>query len=379
MIYPTISQIEQIDEALLTEYFSYLGQQGYQPATKKRKLVGLKVFLDLGESNNWFHVPHEFIRDWIGSAHKNIKTNPRFIPDDVLKQLNQHLDALPEPVRRMVLVIQECGLRISELVSLPIDCLKQDSKGIWFIEFTRWKMNKDDLIPISPELALVIQEQQQYVNISGEAIESANPEIDNNSDLQWMSRKVLGEVLPHGYCGLPAQLTCSKGNACLTCSDFRTTGEFLEQHKEHRERTLKVLEKARANNWQRLSEVGIRLNKTLRELIQSAPESQVLNALSVVKEALAVGKVRSKAGLFRKALEEGWEPNEYDEERKINEMQENFSEWFKLAKAQGIVQASQGTKDGIIVLDSTGEWMPLKTMFEKGWTLEHLEQRQNQS
>ena len=127
------------------------------------------------------------------------------------------------------------------------------------------------------------------------------------------------------------------------------------------------------------SEVGIRLNKTLRELIQSAPESQVLNALSVVKEALAVGKVRSKAGLFRKALEEGWEPNEYDEERKINEMQENFSEWFKLAKAQGIVQASQGTKDGIIVLDSTGEWMPLKTMFEKGWTLEHLEQWQNQS
>ena len=127
------------------------------------------------------------------------------------------------------------------------------------------------------------------------------------------------------------------------------------------------------------SEVGIRLNKALRELIKSAPESQVLNALSVVKEALAVGKVRSKAGLFRKALEEGWEPNESDKERKSNESQENFSEWFKLAKAQGLVQASRGTKDGIIVLDSTGEWVPLKTMWEQGWTLEYLEQRQNQS
>jgi transcriptional regulator with XRE-family HTH domain len=126
-------------------------------------------------------------------------------------------------------------------------------------------------------------------------------------------------------------------------------------------------------------EVGIRLNQTLRELIKSVPEEQAINALSVVKEALAVGKVRSKAGLFRKALEECWTPNESDEERKINEIQENFSEWFKLAKAQGIVQASQGTKDGIIVLDSTGEWILLKTMFEKGWTLEYLEQRQNQS
>jgi len=38
-------------------------------------------------------------------------------------------------------------------------------------------------------------------------------------------------------CGLPAQLTCSKGNACLTCSDFHTTVEFLDQHKEHLERT----------------------------------------------------------------------------------------------------------------------------------------------
>ncbi|MGH2414195.1 MAG: tyrosine-type recombinase/integrase, partial [Microcystaceae cyanobacterium] len=63
----------------------------------------------------------------------------------------------------MVLVIQECGLRVSELVSLRIDCLKQDAKGGWFIEFTRWKMNQEDIIPVSPELALVIQKQQQYI------------------------------------------------------------------------------------------------------------------------------------------------------------------------------------------------------------------------
>ena len=129
----------------------------------------------------------------------------------------------------------------------------------------------------------------------------------------------------------------------------------------------------------KFDEVGIRLNKTLIELITLASESQIINALSVVKEALAVGKVRSIAGLFRKALEEAWEPNESDEQRKINEMQEDFSKWFKLAKTQGIVQASQATKDGIIVLESTGEWTDLKTMLEKGWTLEYLEQRQNKS
>ena len=127
------------------------------------------------------------------------------------------------------------------------------------------------------------------------------------------------------------------------------------------------------------ADVGIRLNKTLIKLINSVPESQVISALSVVKEASAVGKVKSKAGLFRKALEENWQPNESDEEREFKEIQDNFAEWFKLAKKQGIVQASQATKDGIIVLESTGEWTDLKTMLEKGWTLEYLEKRQNKS
>jgi len=65
----------------------------------------------------------------------------------------------------------------------------------------------------------------KVVNINGEVIES-HREIDNDADLQWMKKKVLTETLSNGYCGLPAQLTCSKGNACLTCSDFHTTVEF---------------------------------------------------------------------------------------------------------------------------------------------------------
>ncbi|MGH2416398.1 MAG: tyrosine-type recombinase/integrase, partial [Microcystaceae cyanobacterium] len=110
---------------------------------------------------------------------------------------------------------------------------------------------------------------EKVVNICGKVIESVNPEIDNNTDLQWMSRKVLGEVLPHGYCGLPVQFTCSKGNACLTCSDFRTTREFLEQHKEHRERLLKLLETAKANNWQRQIQVNEGILQSLDNIIKA--------------------------------------------------------------------------------------------------------------
>ena len=126
----------------------------------------------------------------------------------------------------------------------------------------------------------------------------------------------------------------------------------------------------------KLSNLGIRLNSTSKKIILSSTQQEVNNAISAVEEYLATDKkVKSKAGLLRTALEEGWTPNLTDEERQLTQLTDTFSEWFKLAKDQGIVQASQGTKDGILVMESTGEWTPLTTMIEKGWTLEYLQKR----
>jgi hypothetical protein len=59
----------------------------------------------------------------------------------------------------------------------------------------------------------------------------------------------------------------------------------------------------------------------------------------------------------------------------LSQVNDTFSEWFKLANEQGLVQASQRTQQGILVLETTGEWTPLETMTEKGSTLEYLQQR----
>jgi integrase/recombinase XerD len=284
---------------------------------------------------------------------------------------------------RAILVIQECGLRIGELCQLPLNCLKQDSKGGWFIQFMRSKTKSETTLPISLELAQVIEHQQAYikqyldsnyqylfcarksgqkkftpipsvmraqtfvralntlaakfdicdltgkrwqfqshqfrhtvatrminngvpqhivqrylghqspqmtavyahihdstlrtaierylgekvVDINGEVIQSLAPELDDNSELQWLKKKVLAETLANGYCGLPAQLTCSKGNACLTCSDFRTTSEYLDQHKQHLERTEQVLEVARSHGWERQIQVNQDVKNSLEKII----------------------------------------------------------------------------------------------------------------
>ena len=126
----------------------------------------------------------------------------------------------------------------------------------------------------------------------------------------------------------------------------------------------------------KLSELGVRLNATLKKIIASKTEQQINNALGAVDEYLASGKkVKSKAGLLRKALEENWIPNLTDEERATVKADDTFSEWFKLAKDQGIVKASQGTPKGILVLEPSNEWTPLETIIKKGCTLEYLQER----
>ena len=126
----------------------------------------------------------------------------------------------------------------------------------------------------------------------------------------------------------------------------------------------------------KFSNLGIKLNATLKKIVQSKTQQEIHNAISAVEEYLATDKkVKSKAGLLRKALEENWTPNLTDEERQLSQVNDTFSEWFNLAKNEGIVEASQGTKEGILVLEPTGEWTPLETMIDKGWTLEYLQQR----
>lgn len=92
-----------------------------------------------------------------------------------------------------------------------------------------------------------------------------------------------------------------------------------------------------------LSEIGIRLNATLRKIIASKSKTpqEINNSLGAVEEYLASNKkVKSKAGLLRKALEENWTPNLSNEERQLSQVNDTFSEWYKLAKDQGIVKAS---------------------------------------
>lgn len=97
------------------------------------------------------------------------KRQPRYIPSTVLDQLNHHLHELRPSWMRMVLILQECGMRINELLQLPMDCLSQDARGVFYLRYLQGKVRREHAIPVSDEIARVVQEQLEAVRARGKA------------------------------------------------------------------------------------------------------------------------------------------------------------------------------------------------------------------
>lgn len=131
-------------------------------STRKRRLASLRQYIEWCEDTGSLEFGAvRLIRD--SDYPKSERKLPNFIPETVMTQLNQHLDLLHPHVMRFFLVLQEVGMRISECCALSFDCIYPDDQGDYFIKYYQFKMKKDHVVPISRELASVIQEQQQAV------------------------------------------------------------------------------------------------------------------------------------------------------------------------------------------------------------------------
>lgn len=151
-----------INRKIIVEYMGWMLGRRMPASTRNGRLASLRTLFDLCVRFNWADIPDKPLI----YKEDNVKEGeyqPRYIPQEVLNQLNQNLDYLPEPIMRMVLVIQQCGMRISELCLLKFNCITQDVQKDWFLTYHQFKLKKDHTIPIDKELAAIIQEQQKYI------------------------------------------------------------------------------------------------------------------------------------------------------------------------------------------------------------------------
>lgn len=159
--YPNIKP-DHIDRHLVIEYISYLTTTSWKASTKRLGLIHLRTFIETASEEGWLPLPKvRIIFD--SDLPKDISRTPRFIPEKVMDQLMHYLPTLPGQHRRLIYLLQETGRRISEICTMPYDCLIKDKDGTYFLEITEHKTKKAYIIPITMECAQVIKEQQRFL------------------------------------------------------------------------------------------------------------------------------------------------------------------------------------------------------------------------
>ncbi len=110
-------------------------------------------------------------------------------------------------------------------------------------------------------------ENARKVDATGEAV-TIDPD-DPLSNADWAMHRLsrASQVLPNGFCDLPAQKTCPHANTCLACPLFVTTTEFLPQHREQHHQVLQLISAAEARGQTRLVEMNRQVLGNLEKII----------------------------------------------------------------------------------------------------------------
>ena len=72
-----------------------------------------------------------------------------------------NLARFANPAYRLVtLILIRCGLRVTDALSLPRDCVVLDADGAPYLRYLNHKMKREALVPIDEQLHALIAEQQ---------------------------------------------------------------------------------------------------------------------------------------------------------------------------------------------------------------------------
>ena len=92
---------------------------------------------------------------------------PRALAGHVMAQVEQpgNLARQENPAYRLAtLILIRCGLRVSDALRLPFDCVTADDAGAPYLRYFNHKMKREALVPLDDELLDLIQGQQQRVS-----------------------------------------------------------------------------------------------------------------------------------------------------------------------------------------------------------------------
>lgn len=167
--YPHIISLDMLTRDIVLKFLEYVEQLDMKHTTKAQRKGCIRVFLNLIVLYGWENTPKIKLisKD---DYTKRVVTIPKPIDSEIIKKLNNNLKYLPKEIGRMVIVIENVGMRVNELCTLKVGSVKKDLEGDYFLEYYQSKTNKSSRIPITNEIAeVLLQQETEVLNINKNA------------------------------------------------------------------------------------------------------------------------------------------------------------------------------------------------------------------
>src|SRR5258708_30677304 len=173
--YPTVCNFKQLSRSDIEAYLMYIrtkeGQYG-KPLSAKYiwgAVHALRHFLEYLERVSSPDAPLIPVgkliwADALGSATQPTRQKIKYIPEQILAQLEQHMEKLPDVYLPVVIVLRASGWRISDVLNLRYDiCLVRSSSG-WWLQGDILKTDiLDHRVPLSDEIAALVTAQSLLI------------------------------------------------------------------------------------------------------------------------------------------------------------------------------------------------------------------------
>jgi integrase len=160
------TSLAQVDRALLERYLAVLHAELAGSQRHGRYITQLGMFFQALRQHQWDTSLPAGAVFFAEDQPEQPRRLPRALSEHVMAQLETpgNLDLWHDPARRLATVIMiRCGLRVSDALRLPHDCVAHDADGAPYLRYYNHKMKREALVPVDAELERGITEQQLRV------------------------------------------------------------------------------------------------------------------------------------------------------------------------------------------------------------------------
>ena len=166
--HPEISSFSEIDRNVIKDFYTFLNGFGYTSTTYNRRISVMKTFFEIGNLLGFDEFPTKeiiSIEDYVKIVHHV----PKFFTDSELRQMNEHVKDLPIQHGRAFFILENCGMRTSDLFSTPIMingemCIKESksSEEGYIFTYMMPKVHRTNSIPVNEIVGHVILSAIEY-------------------------------------------------------------------------------------------------------------------------------------------------------------------------------------------------------------------------